>query len=49
VSILTIVNQANVASATPGQVVRFNDYRVVVPFVRPDTYSGDLIYVAMTS
>jgi hypothetical protein len=31
-----------------GQIID-NDYRVIVPFVRPDTYSADLTYVAMTS
>jgi uncharacterized repeat protein (TIGR01451 family) len=37
-------------SPTPpaGETVN-NDYRVIVPFVRPDTYSGDLTYLAMTS
>jgi hypothetical protein len=35
------------ASAEAGDTVN-NDYRLTIPFVRPDTYSGTLNYVAAT-
>jgi hypothetical protein len=35
------------ASAEDGDTVN-NDYRITIPFVRPDTYSGTLNYVAAT-
>ncbi|GAA3135257.1 hypothetical protein GCM10017600_71580 [Streptosporangium carneum] len=32
----------------PGGDIITNDYRITIPFVRPDTYSGTLNYVATT-
>ncbi|MFC4531526.1 hypothetical protein [Sphaerisporangium dianthi] len=42
-----VVAIKNTASATDGDLIT-NNYRITVPFVRPDTYSGILDYVATT-
>ncbi|MET8143647.1 hypothetical protein ABZU32_25375 [Sphaerisporangium sp. NPDC005288] len=42
-----VVAVKNSASAPAGDAIT-NNYRIIVPFVRPDTYSGILDYVATT-
>ena len=43
----TVVATKASASAAGGDTIT-NDYRITIPFVRPDTYTGTLNYVATT-